>query len=125
MQTSWKNEPISALTHLVGAGLSIAGLVLLILRGVQAESSMQVVTFAIFGSCMFLMYFMSTLYHFFSSEHHPRTKRIFQILDHCAIYFLIAGTYTPVALLALPPGWGWSIFGFVVFQPSLPFPSGI
>ncbi len=111
--TPWNNEPMSALTHLVGAGLSIAGLVLLIIQGAEEGSGLQVVTFSIFGACMFLTYLMSTLYHFLSRDHTPRAKRVFQILDHTAIYFLIAGTYTPVALLTLPPGWGWTLFGII------------
>jgi hemolysin III len=113
MDTTWNNEPMSAITHLVGAGLSIAGLVLLIIHGARADSAIYVVTFTIFGVCMFLTYLMSTVYHFLSHDHAPRTKRVFQILDHTAIYFLIAGTYTPVALIALPPGWGWTLFGLV------------
>jgi hemolysin III len=113
MTIPWKNEPMSALTHFVGAGLSIVGLVMLIVQGARLGSALHVTTFTIFGVCMFLTYLMSTLYHFFSSVHHPRTKRVFQILDHTAIYFLIAGTYTPVALVVLPPGWGWTIFGLI------------
>lgn len=107
------NEPMSALTHLIGAGLAIAGLVLLIVHGARIGSALHVATFTIFGATMFLTYLMSTLYHFLSKDHTPGAKRVFQILDHTAIYFLIAGTYTPVALIVLPPGWGWTIFGLI------------
>lgn len=104
---------MSALTHLVGAGLSIAGLVLLIIVGVREGTAIHVVTFTIFGVSMFLAYLMSTLYHFFCADRTPQTRRVFRILDHSAIYFLIAGTYTPVALIMLPPGWGWTLFGLI------------
>lgn len=113
MGTPWNNEPMSALTHLVGAGLSIVGLVLLIVHGAREGTALHVVTFTIFGVCMFFTYLMSTLYHFLSKDHTPRAKRVLQILDHTSIYFLIAGTYTPVALIILPPGWGWTLFGIV------------
>lgn len=109
----WNNEPMSALTHLVGAGLSVAGLVLLIIKGATHGSAIHIVTFTIFGTTMFLAYLMSALYHFLCKERTPRARRVLQILDHSAIYFLIAGTYTPVALIALPPEWGWTLFGLV------------
>ena len=104
---------MSALTHFVGAGLSVAGLVLLIVHGAEEGTALHVVTFTIFGVCMFLTYLMSTIYHALSYDHTPRAKRVLQILDHTAIYFLIAGTYTPVALIVLPPGWGWTLFGMI------------
>ncbi len=113
MINTWNNEPISSLTHLIGAALAIAGLVLLIVQGVSLESTIHVVTFTIFGASLFLTYLMSTLYHLLCKDRTPRTRRVFQIFDHCAIYFLIAGTYTPLVLTTLPPGWGWTLFGLV------------
>ncbi len=107
-----QNEPLSALTHLIGALLAVAGLVLLIIFAAIHGTAMHVVTFTIFGAMMLLLYTVSTIYHFVCITK-VRTKRVFQILDHSAVYFLIAGTYTPVALIVLPSGWGWTIFGLI------------
>jgi hemolysin III len=107
-----QNEPMSALTHLIGALLSVAGLVLLVVFGALHGSAWHVVSFSIFGSFMILAYVSSTVYHYICSTK-VKTKRVLQIFDHIAIYFLIAGTYTPVALVVLPPGWGWTIFGVI------------
>ncbi len=109
-----QNEPISALTHFVGALLSVAGLSLLIVFAVEHGTAIHVVSFTIFGATMLLLYLASTFYHFICATN-ERAKRISQIFDHVAIYLLIAGTYTPVALIVLPQGWGWTIFGLVWF----------
>ena len=111
--TTRDNEPLSALTHLVGAVFAIVGLVLLIVHGVRVGTTIHVVTFTIFGVSMFLLYLMSTLYHFVCKVLSPRARRVLQILDHSAVYFLIAGTYTPVTLIVLSPGWAWSLFGVI------------
>ncbi len=92
--------------------LSIAGLVLLIVVAAKQGTGIHVVAFSIFGATMLILYLASTVYHFVCSTK-VRTKRIFKIIDHAAIYLLIAGTYTPVALIVLPPGWGWAIFGLI------------
>lgn len=113
MDEERQNEPLSALTHLLGAILALAGLVLLILSAIQHGTAIHVVTFTIFGSSMFLLYLMSTVYHFICAQRSPRARKVFRILDHTAVYFLIAGTYTPVALIVLPPGWGWTVFGLI------------
>ncbi len=109
-----QNEPMSALTHLIGVCLSIAGLALLVVIAAVHGSTLHVVSFTIFGATMLLLYLSSTIYHFICITS-VRAKRVFQIFDHVAIYLLIAGTYTPVALIVLPPGWGWTIFGLVWF----------
>ena len=114
MISSKQNEPMSALTHFVGAMLSIAGLSLLIVFAALHGTAIHVVSFTIFGATMLLLYLASTLYHFICATN-ERAKRVFQIFDHIAIYLLIAGTYTPVALIVLPTGWGWTIFGLVWF----------
>jgi hemolysin III len=67
------------------------------------------VSFGVYGACLFSLYASSTLYH---SLHH-RAKAVFRKLDHLAIYLLIAGTYTPFALVTLRGVWGWSLFGAV------------
>ncbi len=112
MSSHTNNEPLSALTHCIGAILSIIGLSLLIVVAARYGSALHIVSFTIFGATLILLYTMSTLYHFIYQKH-VRAKRVFQILDHTAIYLLIAGTYTPVVLIALPSGWGWTMFGLV------------
>lgn len=107
-----QNEPMSALTHLLGAGLAVAGLVLLIVSAVMNGTAIHVVTYTIFGATMVILYVMSTVYHYICATN-ANAKRVFQILDHSAIFVLIAGTYTPVALIALPPGWRWTVFGLI------------
>ena len=97
----------SMVTHAVGAALSIFALILMVVR---AEGALGVTSAAIFGVSLTLLYLSSTLYHIFTGT---RVKAFFQLMDHACIYVLIAGTYTPVSLLALGGVWGWSLFGVV------------
>lgn len=106
-----QNEPLSSLTHLIGAGLSVAGLVLMIVFAAMHGTAMHVVGAVIFGVSLIFLYTTSTLYHFFPQE--TKVKTVFQRLDHAMIYFLIAGSYTPITLLMPQRTWGWSIFGVV------------
>lgn len=105
-----EEELAHALTHGLGAALSIAGLVLLVLRGVQTGDPWRVVSFAIFGTTMVLLYGASTLYH--SLTNSP-IRHVYKTLDHALIYVLIAGTYTPFLLVSLRGAWGWTLFGIV------------
>ena len=105
------NEPMSSLTHLIAVGLSIAGLVLLVVYGALNGRASHVVGFSIYGASLILLYLSSTLYHYFSI--HGRAKRVFKRIDHAMIHVLIAGTYTPIALTFPRPGWGWSLFGVI------------
>lgn len=105
-----RNEPWSAITHLIGAVLSIASLVILVVFASLKGSSWQVVSFSIFGASMILLYTASTLYHFFYRDN-KTLKEVFRRIDHSMIFVLIAGTYTPICLVALRGGWGWSMFG--------------
>lgn len=106
-------EIVNAVTHGIGALLSIAALVLLIVRAaLYAPDTYRVsciVGFTIFGVSLIILYLFSTLYHALPL----RTKRLFGIFDHCAIYILIAGTYTAYCLTALRGVVGWSIFGVI------------
>ncbi len=107
-------EIANAILHGIGALLAIAGLVLLVIRGTgglgRGERDVWlIVSGAVYGASMFLMFIASTLYHALS---HEGAKRVFRVLDHGAIYFLIAGTYTPFCLVALKGGWGWGLFAF-------------
>lgn len=105
-----REEFTNSLTHGLGAGLSVAGLVLLIVRSAQHGSAWHVVSTAIFGASLVLLYTASTLYHSLRGE---RLKQVLQKFDHAAIFLLIAGTYTPFVLVTLRGPWGWSLFGVV------------
>jgi len=106
-----RGEEIShAISHGVGAALAIAGLVGLVAVAARHGDAWQIVSSAIFGATMVLLYTASTLYH---AIPHPRAKRVFRILDHSGIYLLIAGTYTPFTLGPLRGPWGWALFGVV------------
>jgi hemolysin III len=103
-------ERANSLTHGLGTLLSVLALVLLVVLAALRGTARHVVGAALFGATLVLLYSMSTLYH---ALRHPRAKRVFRILDHSAIYLLIAGTYTPFCLGTLRGGWGWSLFGVV------------
>ena len=103
-------ERINGLTHGVGAVLSVAGLVVLVVYAAIYGNAWHIVSFSIFGIALIILYTASTLYH---SVTHAAAKRVFWILDHSAIFILIAGTYTPFTLVSLREGWGWSLFGVV------------
>lgn len=107
-----KEELANAITHGIGFGLSIAGLVLLILSSVRddAHGPLALVSVIIFGSSMILLYLCSTLHH---SLPFKKTGRLFTILDHSAIYVFIAGTYTPFLLITLRGALGWTLFGII------------
>lgn len=107
------NEPMSSLTHFLGLLLSIAGVVLIIVSAVKHSTPWHIVTFSIFGSSLILLYLASTAYHLVpKSSHHKKT---FQKIDFSFIFLLIAGTYTPVLLLAIKGVWGWTILGIIWF----------
>ncbi|USS86132.1 hemolysin III family protein [Fructilactobacillus cliffordii] len=99
------NEILSALTHGIGVALSIAGLVMLILRGVQEGGALRITCFAIYGSILVLFYLASTLFHSLSFT---PAKNVFQVFDHSAIYILIAGTYLPYCLITIGGWLGWT-----------------
>lgn len=106
-----KNEEImNAVTHGIGAGLSIAGLVVLVVFASMHGDVWKIVASAIYGASMIVLYTASTLYHSFSKTKAASKLNMF---DHISIYYLIAGSYTPFMLVNLRGGWGWSIFGVV------------
>jgi hemolysin III len=107
---TFREEVANALTHSVGAVLSVAALCVMVVYAVTHRDAPHVVGASVFGGTMVLLYGASTLYHSFQ---HPTAKQIFRILDHSCIYLLIAGTYTPFTLLVMPVAWGWSLFGVV------------
>lgn len=104
------NEVANTVTHGIGAALAITALVLLIVYAVIYGDVWHVVSFSIFGSSLVLLYLASTLYHGFQN---PDVKRVLRIIDHSAIYLLIAGTYTPFMLVTLRGTRGWVMFGII------------
>ena len=100
----------NSVTHGVGVLLSLVALPTLVILAARRHDTWQIVGGAIFGTSLLLLYSASTLYHALPS---PRVKLVFRVLDHAAIYLLIAGTYTPFALGVLRGGWGWSLLAAV------------
>ena len=113
---TFNEELANTATHALGAILSIAALVILVAIASIEGSASQVVSFSIYGLTLITLYLSSTFYHGFYS---PRIKHIFKLADHSAIFLLIAGTYTPFALLCLKGTWRWYflgiIWGFAIF----------
>ena len=99
-------ELMSAITHGIGAGLSITALVLCIVAGAK-NSAINVVSGIIYGVSLIILYTMSTLYHSFKPN---LAKKVFRVFDHCCIFLLIAGTYTPFTLITLNGVNGWIMF---------------
>jgi hemolysin III len=106
-------EIANSILHGVGVLLAIAGLVLLVLRaqgflGGSGGGALAAVSYCIYTAALISAFLTSTLYH---AIQHEGAKRVFRVLDHSAIYLLIAGTYTPICLLHLQGAWGWAFFG--------------
>ncbi|MDV2582300.1 PAQR family membrane homeostasis protein TrhA [Alkalibacillus haloalkaliphilus] len=107
---SRKEEAANAITHGLGALLSIAGLVVLIVFASLNGSPLQVVSVSIYGTTMLMMYLSSTILH---SLKPGKAKDIFLFIDHSSIYLFIAGTYTPILLVLLRGPIGWTVLGVV------------
>ncbi len=106
-------EHFHAISHIVGGALGIVALVLCVVMSALRHNPWAVVSSAIYGSSLILLYTVSGVYH---GLRPVMAKKVMQVLDHCTIYYLIGGTYTPVLLCAIrpvSPGWGWSLFGVV------------
>lgn len=103
-------EIANSVTHGIGIFLAVAGLGVLTAFASVFGNAWHIVSASIFGAMLILLYTASTLYH---SVRAVRLKAVLQSLDHCAIYLLIAGTYTPFTLVSLRGPWGWSLFGVV------------
>lgn len=104
-----KGERFNSISHLVGAALALAGLVVLVVVASQDGDTRRIVSFSVYGATLFLLYLISTLYHGLPG----RAKHVFRILDHQAIYLLIAGSYTPFTLVTLNGAVGWWMFGAI------------
>lgn len=103
-------DPVSCLTHLFGAVAALFCTFFLI-RAALPYGALHVTGFAVFGVSMVLLYSASTIYHMLPLD--EAKTRLLRRVDHAMIFYLIAGTYTPVCLIALPGAWGWSILGTV------------
>ncbi len=104
-----KQERFNVFTSLPGLLAAPVGLVVLVSLAARQGDPWKIVSFSIYGSTLLLLYLFTTLYHAMQGK----VKAVLQKLDHYAIYFLIAGTYTPFSLVTLRGGWGWTLFGLV------------
>ena len=105
----YHGERFNSITHLVGAALALAGSSVLIVSAARLGDPWKIVSFSIYGAMLVALYVFSTLYHSIWG----RAKPVLQKIDHCMIYLLIAGSYTPFALVSLRGPWGWSLLGAV------------
>ena len=107
-------ELFNAISHGLGALLSIAALVLMLIR---ARNALEVTTAAIFGTSMIFLYSISCVYHALSPG--LRGKKVLRVLDHCSVFLLVFGTYIPASLLGVSGVRGWLLFGLVAFFTAL------
>ena len=105
----YQGERFNGISHLLGAVAALAGLVVLVVLASMKGDPWRIVSFSLYGSTLFILYTISTLYH----SSHGRAKAFYKKLDHAAIYLLIAGTYTPFSLVTLRGPLGWTLFGIV------------
>jgi hemolysin III len=106
-----KEELASGIIHGIGAGLSLVGLIILIVSASRTGDAWRTAIFCLYGSSLIILYLASTVYHIVSN---PRIKAVFHFFDHAAVFLLIAGTYTPFCLITIRGWWGWCIF-FIVW----------
>lgn len=110
MDYSLAEELISAISHGIGTGLAIAACVLCIVKAALWDDAWAVVGSSIFGGALVILYCISTIYHALARN---KAKRVFRVIDHCSVFLLIAGTYTPFLLVSLRDAGGWVIFGII------------
>ena len=107
---SLREEIANSTIHGVGLALGVVALAILVVLACVQGTSRHVVSCSIYGSTLVILYLSSTLYH---ALQNPKAKKVFKTIDHCSIYLLIAGTYTPFTLVTLRGGWGWTLFGII------------
>jgi len=105
----YKGERFNSISHLVGASLALVGGAVLVTFAAMSGETDKIVSYSIYALTLFLLYLISTLYHSFPGP----AKNVFRVLDHQAIYLLIAGTYTPFAMVALQGSLGWWLLGAI------------
>lgn len=103
----YKGERFNSISHLVGASLALVGAVALVTSAFMSGNFDKILSYSVYAGTLILLYLVSTLYHSLRG----RAKRVFRVLDHQAIYLLIAGTYTPFLLVAVKGALGWWMFG--------------
>lgn len=106
-------EIFNTVSHIIGGGFGVFALVACVIVSALHKSPWAVVGSAIYGGSMVLLYTVSSIYH---ALRPPMAKKVMQVIDHCTIYLLIAGTYTPILLCSIrevSPGWAWTLFGIV------------
>jgi hemolysin III len=103
-------EFANSVSHGIGLVAALVAIPFLLLAAARRGDAWAIVGDAVFGGSVVFLYLTSTLYHAWAKN---KVKRIFQVIDHCAIYLLIAGTYTPFTLGVLRGSWGWTLFGMV------------
>lgn len=104
------NDITSGIIHTIGLGLAITALIIMVVFSAQSGSAREVTTVAIFGSGLVLLYTASALYHLFPPRW-QKIKLLFRKLDYSMIFVLIAATYTPICIVGIGGGWGWTLFG--------------
>jgi hemolysin III len=102
-----REEIANSISHGIAAIFAVIGLVLLLRHATMFQDVWQAVGFSLYGGSLTLVFVSSTIYH---AVQHPPLKRVFRILDHCAIFLLIAGTYTPFTIVIIRGTWGWFFF---------------
>lgn len=106
-------EIFNTISHTAGAGFGVAALIACLAVSITGQNVWSIVSSSIYGASLILLYTMSSVYHGLKNG---MAKKVMQVIDHCTIYLLIAGTYTPVMLCAvrpISPGWAWTIMGLV------------
>lgn len=107
---SIREEIANSVTHGIGAGLSVAGLIVMVAYAIRQGDGWNIAAFSIYGASLVVLYLASTLYHSFRR---PRLKRFFRLLDHASIYLLIAGTYTPFLIVHMRDSFGWTLLAII------------
>lgn len=103
-------ELTNSISHGFGVLLGLVGMILCLIKCVPSGDAYQIVSSIIFGVTVMILYLMSCLYHALKVN---KAKRVFRVIDHCTIFLLIAGTYTPFTLISLRPTVGWWVFGII------------
>jgi len=105
----YPGERFNSITHLIGSVLAVIGTSVAVTIAAERGGATRIVAASVYGAMLVLLYLSSTLYH----STRGRAKRVFHVFDHCSIYLLIAGTYTPFTLIVLRGAWGWWLFSIV------------
>jgi len=106
----YRGELFNSITHLVGSVLAVIGTTVLITTAVLSQAGpRRIAALSVYGAMLIVLYLSSTLYHSLRGK----AKQVFHVFDHCAIYLLIAGTYTPFTLVTLRGPWGWTLFAII------------